>query len=476
MASISVYNSAGLNLRVNPLLIKSNDLLRSVNVDNNSLGAKQKRPGFVQFLNNPDNAQVNSHFSWDVGSNGTQSYLYRVSGSVMYYYDVTAGTATTWFPCGGGTFSANAHVGRAVLENTMIVGDGVGSTRYTTNGTSFTSMALAPIGQFFVDYQQRIYIGGTANTLFWSTTGDATNWSTSGTSDSSSIQISGEGIINGVEKIADRVVVTKTTGNILRWDGYQLTDDATKLGASSPYSFDKTEGVGFSFNRLGIFSSGGDRPQQIANAIQPFIYNSSNSGIVGSVFDNAPGAVFNYDYLLSVGSTTEDITYRTLTNGVIKYDFQSNWLSTHDFAVTPTAMKAFVNNTRNTSFVFGDATGKTYLYGGTARTDNGTAIESELMYLTHFGVPHLEKKFNFLTAFFNPGCQAHVQVAITDTFRKNALQWTDLGDATSGTVNYRFESGSQGNLLLVKIVDRSRDAQFDFYGFSVDADVQERRI
>lgn len=476
MAEVNTYNSGGLNLKVNPLLIKSSDLLRAVNVTNSPIGAKAKRPGFVPFLNNPDSAQVNTHFSWDLGTASSQNFLYRVSGSVMYYYDVTAGTGTTWLPCGNGTFSSNAHIGHAVLENTLIVGDGVNPTRYSTNGTSFATISLAPLAQFFVQYQQRIYAGGTANTLFWSTTGDATNWSSAGTSDSSSIQIGGEGQINGLDVVADRIVVTKSTGNILRWDGYQLTDDATKNGNASPYSVDKVEGVSFSLNRLGVFSSSGDRPQLISNVIEPFIYNADNTGIAGTAFDTAPGAINRYDYHLAVGSATENVTYRTLQNGVLRYDYQTNIWTSDDFAVLPTAMKSFIDNNRNTSFVFGDAAGKTYILGGTARTDAGTAIESELMYLVHFGSPHLEKKFNFLTAVFNPGCQAHVQVAISDTFRKNALRWSDLGDATSGTVNYRFETGSQGNLLFVKIVDRSRDADFVFYGMSVDADIEPRRI
>ena len=74
---------------------------------------------------------------------------------------------------------------------------------------------------------------------------------------------------------------------------------------------------------------------------------------------------------------------------------------------------------------------------------------------------------------FNPGSQAKVQVAITDTFTKEKLNWIDLGQSKDGVVTGRFPSGSRGRFLLYKIYDASRDARFQFYGYEVDVDVVE---
>jgi hypothetical protein len=473
MADLRVFNLQGLNLRINPLLIDPGEAIRLVNVDNDPLGGKKKRPGFVSFLDNPDNAKVNTLLYWGDPVVGT--YLYRASGSIVYYYNVGVGTATAWSICGNGTIANGAHIGGAVLENTLIIGDGQGSTRHTTNGTSFTNTNLAPIGEYFEQYQQRIFVGGTASTLFFSTTGDATNWSGSGTADSSSIQIPGAGNINGVLKLSDRILANKSDANQFLYDGDTLNDLATKGGLSSPYSYSKVETVGFWLNRNGIYSSNGGIPQLISNPIQRQLYNDDNTGIAGTTFLNAPGAAYRFDYLLSVGSITDDLTKESIANCVLKYDFQLDQWSNYSMAVAPTAMQTMINNAGSTELVFGDDNGNTYLFGGTATSDNGTAIESSLEYVINFGKPDFEKKWNYLHAFFNPGCQAQVRVAIADTFRVSGKNYIPIGDIHDGLGDFRFPRESQSNLLFMKITERSTNSRFRFYGYAVDADVMPHR-
>ena len=110
-------------------------------------------------------------------------------------------------------------------------------------------------------------------------------------------------------------------------------------------------------------------------------------------------------------------------------------------------------------------------YGGTALSNNGTPIESVMEILYHFNYPHVDKEFRWLWLFFNPGCQAQVQVAITDTFIKGAKKWLDVGDVSSGIKLFRFPSGSKGKLLFLKISDRAKDARYDFYGVAIDANL-----
>jgi len=470
VAAIKVTNISGLNLYLNPLLKSDGELLRAVNVESYPLGAKRKRSGYIKYLGTADGSAPTTLFSW-TKNDGTTLFNYRASGTQLYYSK--QGTAA-WAACGNGGLGAGAHVGHAVLDDTLIIGDGVGSTRHTTNGTSFTNTTLAPVGEFFAQYQNRIYIGGTSSTLFYSTTGDATNWSGEGTADSSSLSIPGAGKINSVIKCNDRLVTTKNSGLMFRWDGYSLVDISTNLGPASPYSVDSVEGYYFWLNRLGHFGYGGDKPQLLSNAIQPQIYNDAGEGIAGTAFTTAPGGVHRYDYLLSIGTVTDDITDLTVKDAILKYNYQKNEYLNYQFSHFPTAYHSFKNSAGNQQLIFGAAGGQCYTTSGTALTDDGDVIASEMEFAIHLGVPHLEKKWNWVWAFFNPGCQAQVQVAIGNTYRKEGKRWEGAGDASSGLLKFRFPANSRGNFLFVKMKEASKDARFNFYGFVVSADEIQR--
>lgn len=467
---VRVANLSGLNIYVNPLLQNQGDLIRAVNVVSDPYGAKTKRPGYVTFLGTADGSAVKDLWSW-TKEDGSM-YVYRASGTQVF--SSLEGTGA-WTATGNGSIAGTAHVGHAVLGNTMMIGDGVNPTRHTTNGTSFSDTTLAPVSSSFVQYQSRIYAAGTSSTLFKSTTNDATNWNTTGTSDSSSLTIPGEGRIRMIYKLADRVHAAKTSGLIYQHDGISLVDTATELGPSSPYSFDKTEDTGFWLNRLGIFSSNGGRPQLLSNDIQKQIYNDAGNGIAGTTFNTAPGGVHRYDYFLSAGTVTDDFTDAQVSNAILKYDFQKNEFLNFTFANFPTAYHSFKDTNGVQQLIFGDSGGQVYKYGGTAITDNGTTVESTMEYVLHMGNPEEEKEFRYFWAFFNPGASAKIQIAIEDTYIKGEKSWIDLGDARRGVVEYRFPSDVAGRLLFVKVYENSRNARYTFYGFAVDYDNKPRR-
>src|SRR3989304_1191249 len=150
MSTANLNSISGLNLRQS--LLGHSQLIRAVNVTTNQIGAKEKRPGYGTYLGTPDNNTVNTLFDWH-RNNGTQFWNYRASGSSLYYS--TQGTGA-WTICGNGTISEGAHVGHAVLNDVMIIGDGIGSTRHSSDGTSFTNTTLAPVAEFFEEYQGRI--------------------------------------------------------------------------------------------------------------------------------------------------------------------------------------------------------------------------------------------------------------------------------------------------------------------------------
>lgn len=456
----------GLNLYVNPLNRDGGEMIKAVNITSDFYGAKRKRTGYDTFLGTADGSVVNSLFSF-YKNDGTQFWLYRASGNKLY--SSAQGTGA-WTVTGNGTISAGASVGHAVLDNTMIIGDGVGSTRYTTDGTSFTNAGLAPIASSFEQYQNRIYAAGTASDLFYSTTGDATNWNTSGTSDSSSFKVPGAGKLLTIFKNNDRLVATKVGGAMFRWDGYSLLDMATDLGPTSAKTLDQVEGYYFWPNRLGIYGYGGDKPELVSNPVQRQIYNTAGSGVAGTVFDNSPGGIYRYDYFWGVSTITDDYTGETISNALIKYDYNKNEYLNWSLFNNPTAMHSYKDASGNDQFIFGDNVGQVYQLSNTTYSDNGTAISADMMFSLDAGVLELDKRWNWLFLYFNPGCQATVQVACTDSLTPQGASWRDIGDVSAGIVRYKFPSNSRSKLLFIRIHESSRSAPFIFYGFSYEAD------
>jgi len=464
MGELRLTNISGINLKQNPLNTDG-DLLRVVNCDPTHIGAWKKRPGFITYLGTPDNSEVTCLFNFTL-NNGTQLFNYRISGGSTYYS--TQGTGA-WTICGNGTLTNRAFTSPGFLENTMIVGDGTLPSRHTTNGTSFTDTTSAPRAQFWTDFQNRIWAGGTASSEFYSNVGTPTDW----TNDSSSITIPGPGRINHTFKASDRLVVPKNSGVILRYDGDNLMDLATDLGPSSPQSLANVEGYSFYLNRLGIFGFGGAKPEIVSNKIESLIYNDAGSAIVGTAFDNAPGVTHRYDYLLSVGSIADDLTNEPINNAALVYDYRLNDWRTYSLATRPTSWLSFKDNLGSQQLIFGEAGGQCYQMSGTAVTDNGTAIQSILEGFIHGG-SFLEKKWNWGRFLFNPGCEANVQIALTDTFTKENKIWQSLGQAQDGIVEYHFPSDSRSRFLFYKISDNSSAARFEWYGAELSVDLINR--
>ena len=313
------YQTGGINTYLNPLL-SDGIMIHAVNVISSPYGGKTKRNGYSAFLGTPDNNQVNSFLDFH-RNDGSTFNIYRASGSSLYQSSQGTGP---WTITGNGTIANNAYVGGAILDNTFIIGDGVGATRHTTSGTSFTNTTLAPIAPFFEQYQNRVYAAGTSSDLFYSTTNDATNWNLSGPSDSSSLKVPGAGKLGQIFKCADHLIATKNSGVIYKWDGFSLIDMSTKYGPSSPYSIAATEDYNFFVNQYGHYGFGGQKPTLLSNSVQRQFYNSSGNGIAGTLLPTIPAKTHFYDYLAAIGTVTDDFTGRQISNAIIKYDYQKN--------------------------------------------------------------------------------------------------------------------------------------------------------
>ena len=461
----------GLNTYINPLQ-KDGLLIHALNCVSFPSGAKTKRTGYSTFLGTANGSAVNSLFDFqNVRNNSGSMNLYRASGNLLYYS--LQGTGA-WTICGNGTITAGNHFGHAVLGTVLIGGDASGSTRHSVNGSTFTDTTLAPVAEFFEEYQKRIYAAGTGQTLFYSTTNDATNWNTSGTSDSSSLEIPGAGKLGMPIKVANKLVATKSTGIMHKWDGYELIDMATTYGPSSPYSIGNVEGYKFFINQYGHYGFGGAQPELLSNAIQRQFYNDANSGIAGTAFSTIPGVCHRYDYLASVGTVVDDFTSRTISNAIIKYDYQKNEYLNWQFNNKPTAWCSYKDTSGSQQLIFGDASGQCYVKDNST-TDNGEAINAELVYVYHGGAPEFDKYWRFWRGIFNPGCEAKVQVAASDVYTYQNLRWFDLGDVSNGVAEFRFPTNdcNHSKFLFVRIYESSKNSRFTYYGCNLGFEIHD---
>lgn len=466
------FQTGGINTYVNPLL-NDGQIIHAVNVDSFPQGAKTKRAGYQTYLNAPDSAAVNSLWQFQK-NNGTQFWNYRASGSLIYYS--TQGTGD-WTVCGNGTITNQGRVDFAVLNDTMIVGDGVTTTRHTSNGTAFTDTTLAPIAPYFEPFQNRIYAAGTASTMFYSVANDPTNWNLGGTADSSSFSVPGAGKLSKPFKAADRLVLPKNLGEMYRWDGYSLVDLTTIYGPSSPVAIAQAEGYRLYINRFGIMGYGGGQPELLSNSIQRQFYTTSGTTsngapINGTILGTVPGDTWYTNYLVSVGSVTDGFTNRTMTNTIIKYDYQKNEFLNWDLFTQPTAIRTMLDTSGNRNLYFGDSTGNTYVMQNGQTADGTAAITAEIVMIYTYGFPEFEKKWNYYRGIFNPGCEAHVQVAWSNSYTYERLIWQDLGDMQDGVIETRFPGGAQARLLFVRIYESSSNAPFTYYGCSLAAEVK----
>jgi hypothetical protein len=253
---------------------------------------------------------------------------------------------------------------------------------------------------------------------FYSVTNNGTNWSTSGTSDSSSVTLPGAGLPNKLFKLADRLFASKQSRNILRWDNNSLVDMSSNMGLSSPVSYGSVEDNGLWLNEKGIFTSAGNQPELISNPVYRFFNNNLGSQIAGTALGSAPATVFYYDYLVAVGSMTDDFTNETVPNAIIKYNFQKNEFLNWSFADMPTTMHSYRDETGKPQMIFGNQTGQVLQMQGTATSDAGKPIESIIELMFDYGNPLLQKDWRIFWGFFQSGCGAQISIATSDTYKR----------------------------------------------------------
>lgn len=497
-------NQSGVDTYSSPLA-SDGILIHALNVVGFPYGGFSKRPGYGTF-NASLGARVNNLFSYSPypTSGGTTMFLYAAAGSLLSYSAQGTGAWTTAQGStggdAGGTITNGNYVGHAVLNNVLILGDGAGSTRHTTNGTQFSNTTLAPIAQYLTQFHNRIYTSdGTSANLQYSVANDATNWSTGGTSDSSSFVIPNEGGILGHFVAGDRLNIVKQRGDMFNWDDTNLVDMSTKYGPSSPWGIGNIDNTWFWPNQYGIFNFDGANKNLISNPIQRHFYNRQGNGIGASSWGTLQGIGHIWDYLLAVGTVTDDFTGRTINNCIERYDFQKNQFTYWSFADAPTAFHSYYDINNKRQLIFGDSTGQVYQMDLTKTSDNGKPIQSELVFLFTYSAQGqvftnqtaqlllsvaYEQKWNWIRLMFNPGDEVNIQLAFSNTLTYQHLKWSEAINTSNRTGDYWQVSDGmveirppadpnnlpRSRFMFLRIYDNADNSQWTYYGAQLDAE------
>lgn len=494
---IEYLNPQGINTFQNPLQVDG-QMIHGVNVVQFPSGGMSKRPGYTTFLNNPDGSVVNSLFIWQFQNSGT-FYAYRASGSQLYSSFMGTGNFT---PTTGGSISPGQHVGYTIFNNVLTVGDGVNPLLNSVNGTTFTSPGSAPVAQYLTTFQDRVYTtDGTSGNLQYSTANDPTNWQDSGTSDSSFLLIPTDGALGNLFVAANYLNITQTRGNMYNWDGTTLTNMATTYGPSSPWSIAQIDDVFFWTNNVGQFQYDGAQKTVISNPIQRQFYNRQNTGISSTSWGTMPSTGYIWQYLTAVGTFTDDFTGRTVTNGVIAYDFQKTQYLNWSFNDPPTALYSYVDVNLKRQLIFGNAAGQCFQLNTNATSDNGNPIPTEMVYVFDYAQQSTgfnqtsasmvsgstyEKLWKSIRLFFQPGDEMNIQFAFSNSLTYQNLTWSEVINTKIGDGNYwHIEDGAveiafpinQNNLprsrfLFIRMYESSTTSAWSYYGASIVAEPQ----
>jgi len=372
------FETAGINRTVSPFLVRKGEWKMLLNCGMTEIGKVSKRPGYEMILDVPDlGSEILSLIPYEIGGVGK---LIMINSSGKAYASVP-GVASSWGTAIKTGLNTSERWGYTVLNGNMYLGNGYEG--YRTDAEAFHAVANMPTAKFWTTLYQRVYAGGvyaSPSTLFWSSTGNGTDWSSVSPSDSSSTDIEKDykGNIKALEQSNDRVIVLKDK-MLKRWDSEIMKTVLDSRGIKAPWSVGELEGMLCYLTDDSILIYDGNSPRPISAPIMDVI---SAIDMTTLNVNRICGEVFKNLYLLSVGDIA--LKERTIANAVLVYDYEFNtfaiWSTTHRL----TAMARLTTSTGVDKLYAGDENGVVYeLFKGD--TDNGE--EFEMVAETHVIYP-----------------------------------------------------------------------------------------
>lgn len=491
-----------VNRRVNPYLIKDNELLDAVNFwTETTIGAKKVRPGLTPFLDRIDSNPVTGLFYAKFPNGNVR--LARVSGGKIYAADPNA--AATWGTAKFSTtntlvrpdytqLAGKVHIVSQVsgTESHYIEWDNT-DTMTDTAYTSGTDLVVPYQGSCIQQFHQRIYTGSTFATpdtfksrLSWSTidyanagTTPASPWTTLDTDVTTAnfrdIELDYKGGIIKLTSLNDRLNIYKEQGV------YKYNEDSVQeLFGLSPYvgsisTMDESNEDYF-FTNEGFFKTEVNPYLSVSKAVKtigdgwyPVIKEILKNGIDTTKMNSLS---VNFLYFCYMG----DVQYdgRVVKNACWCYNAYYDELYLFSFAYDIRSMGYYVDASGNKQIVMGDVNGFTYKFDYNASDDAGLMINA--MFRTKyffFDSPHKKNQFTEIFPYATLG--AELEISADTDFQNMYTEFTQLA-GLEDSIRVEPSKFGQFNEFSMKVAWNGRGKRPEFYGMILNIKEDSERF
>jgi len=365
MAALNHLVLQGINRNTSPILLKLGELELAVNCVSERVGQLKKREGYTQILNVPDASEILSLIPFRRGS--TFKLIMINAAGKLYSADPI--NDATWGTAILTGLSTTARWQATYLSGNLFLGNGAVVYK-TTDGVAFTTVAGAPLAKYWDTLFQRVYCSGvdaSPSTLFWSATGDGTDWSEPAGSSSTDVDEDDGGNIKQIKKVNDRMVIWKNE-QMKRWDDDNMVTIPASSGLDAPYSLIGVDGNAIGLDREALRVYDGNYPNPVSTKIEDIIKN-----IDLSTPDRICAAVMDDMYYLSIGNLSDP----SLSNVWIVYDYNKDSFYLFSLADLATAMTRYRDADNKQYLFFGGTDGKVYQMFDSEQ-DDGEKITMEV--------------------------------------------------------------------------------------------------
>lgn len=350
--SLDLFTHGNLSTAVSPFLYKSTESPDHRNVETTvELGAVTPAVQWTAFATDEGSSDIQGVFPFETASS---KKLFMVADGGLK--EEVSGTWTGRVS----SLDTTAKFESAMLYDTLYVTNGVDDMLYTTDGTTWNTVART--AKYLAVFRDRLYeanlSGTTENQFTYSDAGD-------GTTVSNTIATI-EDAITGIHATFNYVYLF-TANSFWRWDEtYLLKVDNT--GTRSHRTLASGNGLLFFANKDGVWMTDGGKAQLISRPVQYWI-----DGIATANLDDLNAAFYENEYYLWIGDsqTVSDVVlvYNTLYQ---QWRVLTGWNSL--------CMAVWTNSDGERNLYFGEDGNSVVRRVAAAYTQNGTAIDQQYLY------------------------------------------------------------------------------------------------
>ena len=363
----------GMNLSLNPLLLKEYEASLAKNVDLSEIGTLKKTKGYVLFkeFSTTISSPVNNLYAYYQIGTTTNRFLLGEWNGRLYKYDFSTNSWTQIT----GTINTTTKSTWITYKN-LAIRFNSGEAPKKFDGTTLANLGgNPPQGAYAVVYKDRIYVAGVPpnfSTVYFSDIGNPEAWNPYSSFD---VNANDGDQIRALAVLGDSLLIFKENSiwevqvdqqNVISFKRLF----AQSVGTTSARSLVNISNVLYFFDRNGVWAIFQKQPELISAKVQPFINAVQNPyDVVGWAYKNK--------YHLYIG--TVQVSGRTFPNVVLVYDTVYNQWTFNTFANKVVSVTEFIKADNTKTLYFGDDSSYTWEYGiGYAYGNEPIEVEYEL--------------------------------------------------------------------------------------------------